>query len=211
MRRLAACRPGRRVGLLGGSFDPPHLGHVHISLWALRRFHLDAVWWLFSPGNPLKENSPAPFAERRAMACALIAHPAITMADLESPLGSRRTIDLVRAIQQCQPSARFIWLMGSDGLGEMHRWHAWQDIFARLPVGILARRHSRHVAINAPVCRAFASCRLAAANSQMLGHAKPPAWCLIDIPLNDESSTRLRTRSDSINFQATSRQERRPE
>ena len=131
--------PGMRIGLLGGSFDPPHAGHVHITTWALRAFRLDQVWWLVSPGNPLKADAPANMARRIAAAEALLTHPRTRITDLEARVGTRYTAETLEAIGLRYPGVRFVWLMGADNLRSFHRWERWDEIMARVPVGVLAR------------------------------------------------------------------------
>ncbi|MCB1391446.1 MAG: adenylyltransferase/cytidyltransferase family protein, partial [Rhodobacteraceae bacterium] len=104
--------PGQVVGLLGGSFDPPHAGHVHLTREALKRLGLDQVWWLVSPGNPIKPNPPAPLADRVRAARALMRHPRVRITDLEAGYGTRATADTLRALQRAYPRVRFVWLMG---------------------------------------------------------------------------------------------------
>ena len=126
---------GRAVGLLGGSFDPPHQGHVAITRAALTRFGLDQVWWVVSPGNPLKPHGPAPLAERLAAARALIRHPRVTVSDVEARLGTRYTADTLAALQRRYPGVRFVWLMGADNLVQLPQWDGWRRIMDSVPLG----------------------------------------------------------------------------
>lgn len=183
---------GQVVGLLGGSFDPAHAGHVAITLAALQRFGLDRVWWLVSPGNPLKTRGPAPLTRRLEQARALIRHPRVCVTGIEARLGTRRTIDTVQALQQRYPTVRFVWLMGSDNLATFHHWAQWQRIAARVPLGVLARPGSRLAAQLSPAARWLATRRLPATASWQLGRHAPPAWCMVNLPLNAQSSTAIR-------------------
>ena len=131
------------IGLLGGSFDPAHAGHAHITREALKRFGLDAVWWLVSPGNPLKTHGPAPMAERLARARTVMHHPRVTVTDIEARLGTRYTAQTLRHIQRLYPAQRFVWLMGADNLAQFHLWQDWRGIMHRVPLGILARPGQR--------------------------------------------------------------------
>ncbi len=115
-------RAGQVVGLLGGSFDPAHEGHVRVTREALKRMGLDQVWWLVSPGNPLKARAPAPMADRLARARAVMQHPAVRITDLEARLGTVRTADTIARLRALYPGVRFVWLMGSDNLAEFHKW-----------------------------------------------------------------------------------------
>ena len=129
-----------RIGLLGGSFNPAHRGHRRISLDAMRALGLDEVWWLVSPGNPLKPaGGMAPLAARLASATKMARHAPIRATAIEARLGTRYTIDTVRALRRRYPDKRFIWLMGSDNLGQFHRWRDWRGIARTLPIAVVAR------------------------------------------------------------------------
>ena len=186
--------PGQVIGLLGGSFDPAHDGHVGITRAALARFGLDRVWWLVSPGNPLKRHGPAPMAERIARARRVMDHPKVIVTGLEARLGTRFTADTLMRLQARYPGVRFVWLMGSDNLAGFHRWENWQSIAATVPIGVLARPGTRLSARFAPAARALAAHRLPDAQARRLGRADAPAWCLIDLPLNPASSSAIRAR-----------------
>jgi len=134
---------GQAIGLLGGSFDPAHAGHVHITREALKRFALDRVWWLVSPGNPLKAAGPAPLARRMAAARAVMDHPRVSVTDIEARLGTRYTAETLAELQALYPGRRFVWLMGADNLAQLDRWERWQEIMERVPVGVIARPGSR--------------------------------------------------------------------
>ncbi|WP_112322752.1 nicotinate-nucleotide adenylyltransferase [Oceanibium sediminis] len=184
--------PGQTIGLLGGSFDPPHLGHVHISHRALRRFRLDQVWWLVSPGNPLKADAPAALARRMSAARALVDHPRIRVTDMEARLGTRYTADTLRAVRARYTGVRFVWLMGADNLVTFHRWEQWQDIMRSIPVGVLARPGEQIRAGLSPAARMFANYRLPCDRARGLARHAAPAWTLMSGPMIDTSSTELR-------------------
>ncbi len=173
---------GLTIGLLGGSFDPAHGGHLHVSLTALRRLGLDYVWWLVSPGNPLKA-APAAFEKRLAGARAMARHPRLIVTDIEKQLGTRYTNDTVTALQQRFPDVNFVWLMGSDNLKEFHRWRNWRKIADRLPLVVVQRPGSILAAMNAAPIRRFGKSRALKA---------PPAILVLDGARNSESATRLR-------------------
>ena len=120
-------RAGQVIGLLGGSFDPAHSGHVHISKAALQRFGLDRVWWLVSPGNPLKRHGPAPLKDRLQAARAMMQHPRVTVTGIEERLGTRYTAQTITALRARYPGVRFVWLMGADNLAQFHLWQDWQS------------------------------------------------------------------------------------
>ena len=189
-------RPGMRIGLLGGSFDPPHEGHRHISLWALNKFRLDRVWWVVSPGNPLKEQGPASL-ERRLAACrALERHPAIEVSDVEARLGTRHSADLLKYLQRRYIGVSFVWLMGADNLVQFHRWHDWQWILRNVPVGVLARPGEQVRAGLSPAARMFARYRLQAEIAEGLALRQPPAWTLLSGRMLQISSTEIRKRGE---------------
>ncbi len=184
---------GMTIGLLGGSFDPPHAGHVHITRQALRRFGLDRVWWLVSPGNPLKDNAPASMARRVLASRAIMQHPKVEISDIEARLGTRYTADTVRALMRLYPRVRFTWLMGADNLASFHKWQHWQWIAQNIRIGVMARPGEQIKAGLSPMARQFARYRVPPAS---LAHAPAPAWALITGPMRDISSTDIRRRGD---------------
>ncbi|PSL18126.1 nicotinate-nucleotide adenylyltransferase [Shimia abyssi] len=183
---------GQVVGLLGGSFDPPHTGHVQITKEALKRFGLDRVWWLVSPGNPLKNNGPAPLGLRMDAARALMTHPKVTVSDFEVQAGTKYTAETIRLLQSRYPKVRFVWLMGADNLAQFHQWKDWQEIMERVPVGVLARPGDRLGARQAKAARMYASDRIRSEASRGLALCDAPAWCFLNIPMTAESSSRIR-------------------
>ncbi|RJL18620.1 nicotinate-nucleotide adenylyltransferase [Paracoccus siganidrum] len=186
-------RPGQRIGLLGGSFDPAHDGHVQITEVALARLGLDRVWWLVSPGNPLKPQGPAPLAQRMRNARRLMRHPAVAITDIEARIGTRMTADTIEALQALYPGVRFVWLMGSDNLLQFDRWDRWRDIAARVPIGVMARPGTRLAARNARAARILgAEARLPENQARLLPFRPPPAWVLINMPMSKLSSTAIR-------------------
>lgn len=185
-------RSGQRIGLLGGSFDPAHEGHVRLTEAALRRFGLDRVWWLVSPGNPLKAHGPAPLDRRLAEARRIAPDPRIVVTGLEARLGTRHTADTIAALQARYPGVRFVWLMGSDNLVQFDRWDRWREIAARVPIGVIARPGSRLAARHSTAARVLARSRLPQAQAGTLASRRPPAWVLIDVPLSEASSTAIR-------------------
>ena len=185
----AACQ---RIGLLGGSFDPPHAGHVHITRWALKAFGLDRVWWLVSPGNPLKPDAPADLARRLAAARAIMAHPRVEVTDLEARLGTRYTAATLEALKTRWPGVRFVWLMGADNLAGFHRWQRWDEIMRLVPVGVLARPGDQLRAGLSPAARRFARWRLPQHEARALPFRDPPAWTLVSGRMLDLSSSELR-------------------
>lgn len=189
---LPYARAGQVIGLLGGSFDPAHSGHVDLTRAALRRFGLDRVWWLVSPGNPLKTDGPAPLGQRMSRARAVMHHPRVAVTDIEARIDTRYTARTLARLQALYPGVRFVWLMGADNLAQFHLWGEWHEIMQRVPVGVVARPGDRISARLSPAARIYRAQHLPGRASGLLGRAEPPAWCFINMPMNDLSSTRMR-------------------
>ena len=185
-------RPGMCIGLLGGSFDPAHDGHAYITREALKRLGLNEVWWLVSPGNPLKSRGPAPLADRMKRACGVMAHPRVRITDLEARMGTRYTYQTVSGLMARYPSVRFVWLMGADNLVDFHRWDNWRGIMGALPVAVLARPGQRISARMSLAARQFRPYRLKAREAQGLAFTAPPAWVFLNVPMNEMSSSLIR-------------------
>jgi nicotinate-nucleotide adenylyltransferase len=187
-------RSGRRIGLLGGSFNPAHEGHREISLQALARLGLDEVWWLVSPQNPLKPVAGmAPFADRMAGARAVARHPRIRVSDIEARLGTRHTAETLRRLTRRFPGHRFVWLMGADNLAQIDRWRSWQQIFHLVPVAVWARPTYCFRALAAKAARRFAGARRKENAGRLLPATDPPAWVFVHGRLNPLSATAIRT------------------
>jgi nicotinate-nucleotide adenylyltransferase len=185
--------PGLRIGLFGGSFNPPHEAHRAASLFAMKRLGLDRVWWLVSPGNPLKDvRELPPLGERMAAARKRARHPRIVVTDLEAQLGTRYTVDTIRALRRRCPGVRFVWIMGVDNFLDFHHWRAWRDVFALVPVGVVDRGAISLGALGHPAAQALWRWRLPAADAQRLPTRKPPAWVLLHGMKSPVSSTTLR-------------------
>ncbi|MBK0327596.1 nicotinate-nucleotide adenylyltransferase [Rhodobacteraceae bacterium F11138] len=189
-------RAGMNVGLFGGSFDPPHAGHVHVTREALKRFSLDRIWWLVSPGNPLKEHGPAPLMRRMTAARTLLKDPRVTVSDLETRLGTRATADTITRLQAIYPGVRFVWLMGADNLAQFHKWQDWRRIMQMVPVGVLARPGDRISARMSPAAWIYRQSRVSGSASHALVRKLPPAWCFVNLPMIDLSSSAIRAQSD---------------
>lgn len=185
-------RPGQTIGLLGGSFDPAHEGHVHITREAMKRFGLARVWWLVSPGNPLKAKGPAPLERRMARARLVMQHPRVQVTDIEARLGTRYTAQTLAALIALYPGVRFVWLMGADNLAQLHKWQDWEWIMETVPVGVLARPGDRISARMSPAARLYGAYRISGRASQMLGRADAPAWCFVNVPMSPHSSSAIR-------------------
>lgn len=176
---------GLRIGLLGGSFNPAHGGHLYVSETARRRLNLDYVWWLVSPQNPLKSvHDMGDYRARLDRARRIAArHPRLVVSDLESVLGTRFTIETVTALQRRFPGIDFVWLMGSDNLDQFSRWRDWQRLARHIPIAVVQRPGSIVAAVHAAAARRFGTTR---------GCLKPPAIAILDGARNFESATRLR-------------------
>jgi len=140
-----------RVGLLGGSFNPPHAGHVHISVGALKALELDAVWWLVSPQNPLKTDKPAPMGERIAMAEEIIDHPQILVSGIEENLGTRKTYQSIRKLKNHYPHTDFVWISGMDNALSLHQWNDWQALLDEVCMVHLTRYPARSIVQQCPL------------------------------------------------------------
>lgn len=196
--RVPMAAPNMRIGLLGGSFNPAHQGHRQISLAAMKRLGLDQVWWVVSPGNPLKETSKVPDLTSRVTAARKIArHPRIVVTGFEGARvkgarGSVYTIDTVRFLRRRYRSVDFVWLMGADNLVSFHRWRGWEKLFGLVPVAVLDRPGYRLKARASKAARRFASAALDESDAPGLAGAEPPAWTLLTLPLSGLASTTLR-------------------
>ncbi|MDX8351698.1 nicotinate-nucleotide adenylyltransferase [Cognatiyoonia sp. IB215182] len=196
MRAGPVAKPGQVIGLLGGSFDPPHAGHVHITLSALKRFGLDHIWWLVSPGNPLKSVGPAPLRDRMQAARAMMRHPRVRVTDVEAHLHTRFTAETLAALRARYPGVRFVWLMGADNLAQFHRWQNWRWIIETVPVGVMARPGDRIAARLSKAARMYADARLPGRASHILGRRQAPAWSFVNLPMSYQSSTAIRARGE---------------
>ncbi len=185
--------PGQRIGLFGGTFDPPHAGHLAISQCALKRLALDRVWWLVSPGNPLKSpQEHAGFASRLAEARRFVRDPRIRVTGFEAALPSPYSAATIAFLRQRLPGVRFVWLMGADNLAAFHRWRLWREIFRTLPIAVIDRPGWHLPALASPAARAFARARLPEAAAPRLATRSPPAWVYLTVRLSPLSSTLLR-------------------
>jgi nicotinate-nucleotide adenylyltransferase len=191
--RLPPVAPGMTIGLFGGSFNPPHEGHRHASLVALKRLGLDKVWWLVTPGNPLKDNEALPsMGARCAAARAVAAHPRIVVTGIEERIGSRYTFDTIRWLVRRCPSVTFVWIMGADNLASFYRWQHWREIAGMVAIAVVARPGSLSNGPLGKAARALAPWRVPEAQASSLPCCDPPAWVFLHAPLNATSSTSLR-------------------
>jgi nicotinate-nucleotide adenylyltransferase len=191
--------PGQRIGLMGGTFNPPHEGHLVCAETALRRLKLDALWWIVTPGNPLKSASGLPSLERRMTASrGLISDPAIKVTGFEAELGSPYTYATVRYVRRRFPRTRFVWVMGADNLAAFDRWQHWHEIAHLVPIAVVDRPGWHLKALASPAARALSRRRLPESAAARLPFCKPPAWLLLTTRLSDTSSTALRRKTTSL-------------
>ncbi|MDX1483308.1 MAG: nicotinate-nucleotide adenylyltransferase [Alphaproteobacteria bacterium] len=195
-RFTGAALAGRRIGVLGGSFNPAHEGHLHITRLALTRLALDQVWWMVSPQNPLKSTGDmAPFADRMASAQRLAAGDnRIVVTDIETRLNTRYTTDTLRALRTTFPRTHFIWLMGADNLLQIPRWENWATIFEMVPIAVFDRATYSFGALASKAAHRFRRHRLAAREAAAAIMKRPPAWIYFHTPRHPASSTELRAR-----------------
>ena len=183
----------RTIGLLGGSFNPAHEGHRHISLYALKHLGLDAVWWMVSPQNPLKSKKDMGTYESRFRSAEKISnHPNIHVTDIERQFHTRYTADTLKALKAHFPQTRFVWLMGTDNLRQVHRWQEWESIFRMVPVAVLDRPPRGNSLKSCPALERFRRYLKTQEYFQLLKSSKPPVWTILHIPLNDMSATDIR-------------------
>jgi len=192
-------KPGQRIGLLGGSFNPAHEGHLHISLLTLQRLNLDQLWWLVSPQNPLKpESGMASLPDRVKVARKVASEDSrIVVTDIENELSSNYTVDTINALKLRFSGVSFVWVMGADLLVQLPRWSRWRALFRTVPIAVFARPAYSSRALSSKVARRFAASRVARFRASALADMRPPAWAFLRTRLSRESATRLRAESRS--------------
>jgi nicotinate-nucleotide adenylyltransferase len=182
-----------RIGLFGGTFDPPHQAHRAASLIALRRLGLHRVWWLVTPGNPLKDTRGlAPLEARIAAARTLARDPRIDVSGIEAAIGARYTYETVRYLTKRCPGVNFVWIMGADNLRSFHRWQKWRQIAALIPIAVVDRLGPSLYATAGTAGLALAKARLPESAARTLATRKPPAWVYLHGLKSPLSSTALR-------------------
>ncbi|MEM1163731.1 MAG: nicotinate-nucleotide adenylyltransferase [Pseudomonadota bacterium] len=185
-------QPGQVIGLLGGSFDPPHGGHLHISRWAERALDLSGLWWLVSPGNPLKADGPAPIAQRLEACRELTRGSGIHVSDIEVQLGWPFTANTLLYLKNRYPRVRFVWLMGADNLSGFHHWQRWTWIIETVPMAVLARPGQQVRAGLSLAAQRYRHLRLPPTAAGLLGRTATARWALLPGPMSDQSSTAIR-------------------
>jgi nicotinate-nucleotide adenylyltransferase len=184
---------GMTIGLFGGSFNPPHGGHLLLAEIALRRLDLDQLWWIVTPGNPLKNmRELAPLAERLAACEQLATDPRIKITAFEAAYKVRYTADTLKLVQERNPGVRFIWLMGADNLKNFHHWQRWRHIAETFPIAVIDRPGSTLAYLSSKLAKTYDYARVDEDHAQALGRHKAPAWTFIHGPRSSLSSTAIR-------------------
>jgi len=187
---------GQRIGLFGGSFNPPHQGHVHVCEQALRKLELNQIWWLVTPGNPLKDTSNlAPLAERIISCEAITPNPRMKITACEIDLPTRYTADTLSHIVARNRHVDFVWIMGADNLGQFHQWERWRDIANLMPIAVVDRPGSTLKLHSAKAAQALRRYRVDETDASLLASKPAPAWTFLHGPRNSLSSTALRNSS----------------
>ena len=184
---------GTTIGLLGGSFNPPHAGHVHITHQALQTFGLHKVWWLLSPGNPLKLKSPVS-ADIRLFECRrIMENPKVSVLDIEYKFNTYFTAQTLRKLFDYYPGVRFVWLMGADNLVNFHKWEQWTWIMENIPVGVMARPGEQVRAGLSQTAKRYQKFRVKPSDAAAIPFMTAPAWSLLGGPMQDLSSSEIRS------------------
>lgn len=191
--RTPLVMPHQRIGIMGGSFNPPHEGHAVVAATALRRLDLDQLWWLVTPGNPMKSHDClAPLAERMAACEALTSDPRMHVTAFEAELRTPYTAATLRFLRRRYPKTSFVWIMGADNLATFHRWQRWRDITRDMPIAVVDRPGWRLASLASPAAHALARTRLPESLAMTLGRRPPPRWTLLSTRLSHASSTQIR-------------------
>jgi nicotinate-nucleotide adenylyltransferase len=192
-RALPPWTPGLRIGLFGGSFNPPHAGHRLASLTALRRLELDRIWWIVTPGNPLKRTGGQPDLETRMAAARTLArHPRIAVTGIEALIGTRYTVDTVAYLMRRCRGVRFVWIMGADNLLQLPRWRRWRELIDLIPIAAVDRPGDTLRAVHGPAGAILGRRRLDESDACLLADQVPPAFVYLHGPRSHASSTALR-------------------
>jgi len=190
---------GLAIGLFGGSFNPPHAGHRAIAEAALKRLRLDAVWWLVSPQNPLKDPAEtSDFAQRFAATRAIARHPRFVVSGLEGAIGTRTTAGLLKRMGPVIARGSFVWIMGADSFAGLNRWNEWRRLPETLPLAVFDRPGATMAALSSPAAQRYERWRIPEHDAAILPFMRPPAWVFLTLPRRNESSTALRSATRSV-------------
>jgi nicotinate-nucleotide adenylyltransferase len=191
--RFPLAAPGQRIGLFGGSFNPPHDGHALVAETALKRLGLDQLWWMVTPGNPLKSTRELlPLAERLKLSRIIAPGPKVRVTAFEAATKSRYSADTIALILQRHSSCQFVWIMGADNLKSFHHWERWQNITVSIPIAVVDRPGSTLSFLSSPMAIRFAAARVDESDAQTLAGREAPAWTFLHGPRSSLSSTALR-------------------
>lgn len=191
--RMPHLEKGMTVGIFGGSFNPPHEGHLLVSEIALRRLNLDQLWWMVTPGNPLKDSRElAPLAERIRSSEILARNPRIKITALEAAFDVRFTADTLALIRKANPGVNFVWVMGADNLATFHHWQRWREISQSFPIAVIDRPGSTLSSISSKMAQRFAQYRIDERYAPLLARLRPPVWTFIFGPRSPLSSSAIR-------------------
>lgn len=194
--RMPHVEKGMQVGLFGGSFNPPHAGHALVAEIALRRLALDQLWWIVTPGNPLKSsNELAPLAERLMLSEGIARDPRIKVTAFEAAHHVRYTADTLALVRARNPGVDFVWVMGADSLRDFHRWQRWRKIARTFPIAVVDRPGDTLSLLSSLMAKTFDYARVDETDALHLARMEPPAWTFIHGPRSSLSSTALRAQS----------------
>lgn len=193
VHRMPHVEPGMTVGLFGGSFNPPHEGHLLVSELSFQRLQLDQLWWMVTPGNPLKRNDSLPALDKRiALSRSLITDRRVKVTGFEAGLGTRYTAQTLAHVRRRNPGVDFVWIMGADNLAGFHRWQNWRAIAAMMPIAVIDRPGSTLAYLSSKMAISFAHARVDEGDAALLARMPAPAWTFLHGPRSPLSSTALR-------------------
>jgi nicotinate-nucleotide adenylyltransferase len=191
--RMPHAEKGMAVGLFGGSFNPPHAGHALVAEIALRRLRLDQLWWMVTPGNPLKSaRELAPLSRRIALSEKITPDPRIKVTAFEAAFRLRYTADTIELVQARNRGVDFVWIMGADSLRDFHRWERWRHIARTIPIAVIDRPGATLAFLSSVMAKTFDHARMDETDAALLARTRPPAWTFIHGPRSSLSSTALR-------------------
>ncbi len=191
---------GLKIGIFGGSFNPPHAGHLLVAEQAMRKLQLDQIWWVPTHGNPLKHEAPPEFQTRAQMINRMAKNPWMRVVDLETIFASRYSYDIAKALRTQHAGVHFVFIGGADILSEIHLWKNWRRLVKLLPICAVARPGYQLEALSSPFFRRYEKARIDQRRAPQLALKRAPAWCLLQGPMLDISSTELRRQKNGNEF-----------